>query len=790
VAPASGDFPLFGEVTITATPAAGWEFLGWSGAGEGSYTGTDPVATITMLGPIDETASFSLLPTHDLTMAATPGGSALPESGEYPEGTIVTITAIPDPGWFWAGWVGEGPFSYSGPDSVADVTMLAPASQTGYFTESPTPLLTMEATEGGTVTPETGGQEAGNTLAITAEADSGYVFVDWEGSGAGSYTGPSAEATITMLGPITQTARFLPAFMPLTTAAVPAEGGLVMPASGDFPVFGEVTITATPAAGWEFLGWSGSGDGSYTGTDPMATVTMLGPISETAEFSLLTQELTMAASPGGSVLPESGEYPEGSAVTITAIPDPGWFWAGWIGEGPFSYTGPDSVADITMLAPATQTGYFTDSPTPLLTMEATEGGTVTPESGGQQVGSTVTITAVADSGYVFEGWDGSGPGSYTGPSAEATITMLGPITQTAHFGYPVGWGGQTYDFRISASAWDPYENYAPPPPDGGQRELFLWATCIEDGLSAMEADVVSTFPALYGFTPSPGVLNLGTEGNLLLAVGGCPSGFETEFLLGHWTVQEEDEGGTLCLAPSDVSGILGAVDCDPVVPDLSEHLNVYGFSSFPWDPPCELETYPCEEIPVSLELSRLEARVADRTVVLEWVTSAELRHAGYHIYRGPAAAGPWQRLTDELFRDESPCRWIDHDVAGGATYYYEVGAVDLSGEEQRFGPVSATTPAWHAYRSALLPAQPNPFSGGTGIRFSLEAEGTARISIFDVAGRLLHRFESDAYPEGTHVLRWDGRDSRGRPVPAGIYFVRLETGRVIDTRKIVSLGPR
>ena len=74
--------------------------------------------------------------------------------------------------------------------------------------------------------------------------------------------------------------------------------------------------------------------------------------------------------------------------------------------------------------------------------------------------------------------------------------------------------------------------------------------------------------------------------------------------------------------------------------------------------------------------------------------------------------------------------------------------------------------------------------------FSLGHGGPARVSIFDVAGRLLRQFENKDYPQGDHVVRWDGRDGDGRRVPAGIYFVRLEAGGVVGTRKVVSLGSR
>ena len=36
-------------------------------------------------------------------------------------------------------------------------------------------------------------------------------------------------------------------------------------------------------------------------------------------------------------------------------------------------------------------------------------------------------------------------------------------------------------------------------------------------------------------------------------------------------------------------------------------------------------------------------------------------------------------------------------------------------------------------------------------------------------------------------FRWEGRDSAGRPLPAGLYLVRAEIGRVVLTRRLVLL---
>jgi len=68
-----------------------------------------------------------------------------------------------------------------------------------------------------------------------------------------------------------------------------------------------------------------------------------------------------------------------------------------------------------------------------LTMKVSGPGTVTPSSGWQNAGVTVTIKATAKTGHTFKSWTGTGTGSYTGTSATHTITMNAAITETATF---------------------------------------------------------------------------------------------------------------------------------------------------------------------------------------------------------------------------------------------------------------------------------------------------------------------------------------------------------------------
>jgi hypothetical protein len=68
-------------------------------------------------------------------------------------------------------------------------------------------------------------------------------------------------------------------------------------------------------------------------------------------------------------------------------------------------------------------------------------------------------------------------------------------------------------------------------------------------------------------------------------------------------------------------------------------------------------------------------------------------------------------------------------------------------------------------------AFPNPFNGGTEIRFELRNESRFRVEVFDLTGRLVWRSAEQTARPGEVRVPWDARDVAGRPVPSGVYLL-------------------
>jgi outer membrane protein assembly factor BamB len=177
---------------------------------------------------------------------------------------------------------------------------------------------------------------------------------------------------------------------------------------------------------------------------PTATATATSTPTATATATATstptpTVQVVVQASPAGLAFsvdgtsytsPQTFSWVRGSSHTIaTTSPQSGgtgtqYVWRNWSDGGAISHT----------VAPTKNKIYTANFNTQyFLTMDHGIGGTVNPPSGWKNSGVTVSITARPARDYSFNSWAGTGTGSYSGSNNPASITMSGPITETATF---------------------------------------------------------------------------------------------------------------------------------------------------------------------------------------------------------------------------------------------------------------------------------------------------------------------------------------------------------------------
>lgn len=76
---------------------------------------------------------------------------------------------------------------------------------------------------------------------------------------------------------------------------------------------------------------------------------------------------------------------------------------------------------------------------------------------------------------------------------------------------------------------------------------------------------------------------------------------------------------------------------------------------------------------------------------------------------------------------------------------------------------------------------PNPARNSMNIMFSLSAHGRGDLRVYNITGQLVH---SLPLRPAAGVTTWDGRDSSGRVVSPGTYFLRLMDGEKSETARV------
>jgi hypothetical protein len=90
-------------------------------------------------------------------------------------------------------------------------------------------------------------------------------------------------------------------------------------------------------------------------------------------------------------------------------------------------------------------------------------------------------------------------------------------------------------------------------------------------------------------------------------------------------------------------------------------------------------------------------------------------------------------------------------------------------------------------RTWLHPAVPNPFGHSTNLGFELAQPGRVALHVYDLRGRRVATVLDGDLQAGQHTATWNSRDTAGRRIAPGIYFVKFLTPGSSQSRKVVLL---
>lgn len=186
-----------------------------------------------------------------------------------------------------------------------------------------------------------------------------------------------------------------------------------------------VRLTAVPDPGADFETWSGDAGGSENPLDLL----MDGNKSVTANFGGYTLTVNVVGQGTVTKTPDLPSYAPGSTVDLDAQPAVGWHFVAWSGD----LAGTDPSTSILMDADHTVTATFEINRYPL-TVNVAGSGTVTrnPDQALYDHGTTVQLTAVPATCWLFQSWSGDA----SGPANPTTVLMDTAKTVTATFFEP------------------------------------------------------------------------------------------------------------------------------------------------------------------------------------------------------------------------------------------------------------------------------------------------------------------------------------------------------------------
>lgn len=147
-----------------------------------------------------------------------------------------------------------------------------------------------------------------------------------------------------------------------------------------------------------------------------------------------------------------------------------------------------------------------------------------------------------------------------------------------------------------------------------------------------------------------------------------------------------------------------------------------------------------EASPAAVTLAAFEAQARADGVTLAWETVSETDNAGFNIYRSDAPDGEPALLAFVPSQVPGSSQgaaytWIDAEVAAGATYWYTLEDVELSGATTRHAPVEVTVGAPNAVGLAA-------FSGAVASASALAGlAGLATLALAGAASARLRRRE-------------------------------------------------
>lgn len=500
------------NVILSATAASGYRFVKWTDASGVTTLSTSSTYSLGQLTANREIKAI-FIKTFTLTLTANPssGGaaSASPNQTEYDSGSVVNVTQTFYAGYRFMNWTGDVPSGFANSSSGFSVTMDSNKSITANYVQRHTLTVNSNNASWGTVSADATVFDHNGMATITANPGTNYELDSWTVSNGGVVIGSGNTVTLTMDQAYTVTANFKPKNYTLTVlsaqagAAATIEGlcgiethNFKATSSKAYPYGETVTLSASAASGYRFIGFSDDPAGAQMRANSQITISgsqtvyaqFVQRVTLKTHISVDGNNKDLVSPPPGFVKVEGASvdytmetaFDKGDVAMISANAGTGHNFNKWVGSG-IANVNADSTSVI-MNSSKEVTADFSRKQYTLSVVAsplsiATFSGAGTYFYGDQPV---ITIDN-SNEGYAFQGWDTDEDGVIDDTNTSPDVTITKDLVVTAHF-------KKIYRLIVSAN-----------PDDKGM------AIATTDNTYLVERAKTSSSPNVYEFTESEGV---------------------------------------------------------------------------------------------------------------------------------------------------------------------------------------------------------------------------------------------------------------------------------------------
>jgi hypothetical protein len=82
---------------------------------------------------------------------------------------------------------------------------------------------------------------------------------------------------------------------------------------------------------------------------------------------------------------------------------------------------------------------------------------------------------------------------------------------------------------------------------------------------------------------------------------------------------------------------------------------------------------------------------------------------------------------------------------------------------------------------------PNPFNSVCNMEYALPTDCLVTLTVYNILGQKVKVLVDEYQDAGNKLVKWDGKDERGREVTSGVYFFKIKAGDFTEAKKMLLL---